>query len=159
MQYYLQIMDDRLEKLIEQYANHYHENFKLSPLQAKIFAYVLIYGRKNDITFEQVIEYTKACKSSVSTSLNFLIEQKKIVFINKPNDRKKYYKINKLSDVLVQAQKTILHELLLIDDMIDYFNETVETLDDLRQVNNIKVFKDYLQNISQSINNTLNKIQ
>lgn len=152
-------MESRLEHLIDQYSQHYHENFKLSPLQAKIFAYVLIYGRKNEITFEQVIDYTKACKSSVSTSLNCLIDQKRIVFINKPNDRKKYYKINKLADVLEQAQKTIIKELFLIDDMIDYFDATAENSEDFKQVMNIKIFKDYLQEISQSINNTLTKIQ
>jgi DNA-binding transcriptional regulator GbsR (MarR family) len=152
-------MDIRIEKLIQQYTLHYQENFKLSPLQSKIFAYVLIYGRKNDITFEQVIDYTKACKSSVSTSLNFLIDQKRIVYNNKPNDRKKYYKINKLSNTLEHAQKTISQELLLIEDMLAYFNETAQTLDDNKQVNNIKLFKEHLQQISLTINNTLNKIQ
>ncbi|UYW02346.1 hypothetical protein K5I29_05460 [Flavobacterium agricola] len=152
-------MDKTLEKLIDNYTEHCLESYKLSPLQAKIFAYVLIYGRKNEITFDQVIDYTKACKSSVSTSLNSLIDQKRIVFENKPNDRKKYYKINRMSDLLEHAKGIITRELVLIDDMIDYFQQTAENKDDLIQVNNIEAFKYYLEQINYTIDNTLTKIQ
>ena len=152
-------MDSKLEELIQRYTEHYLESYKLSPLQAKIFSYVLIYGRKNDITFDQVIEYTKACKSSVSTSLNCLIQQNKIVFINKPNDRKKYYKVNKLFDLLEQTKNVISRELILIDDMIAYFESTAVNQQDKIQVSNISLFKNYLQQINTTIENTLTKIQ
>ena len=152
-------MIHRLEKLVTKYTQHFQENSRLSPLQAKILAYIFIYGAKNDITFEQIIEYCNASKSSVSTSLNFLREHKKIIYINKPNDRKKYYKINRLLDVLQQTQKTIVSELDLLDDVISYFDETAEKSNDFIQVNNLKILKEYLEQVSIYINNTLNKIQ
>lgn len=48
---------------------------------------------KEEFTFEEIVDQLKISKSSVSTTLNHLMETDKIEYITYPGDRKRYFRI------------------------------------------------------------------
>jgi len=62
------------------------EKFGLTPMQGRIVAYFTI-SDPPEKTFEELVEYFKASKSSVSNSLNFLLSNKIIDYKTFVSDR------------------------------------------------------------------------
>ncbi|MBQ1885046.1 MAG: MarR family transcriptional regulator, partial [Bacteroidales bacterium] len=56
-------------------------------------------------TFEEIVDRLKISKSSVSTTLNHLMESDKIEYITYPGDRKRYFRIK------VNTPKTFIQSL------------------------------------------------
>ena len=54
---------------------------------------LLSFFDKEEFTFEEIVEELKISKSSVSTTINHLIETDKIEYITYPGDRKRYFRI------------------------------------------------------------------
>lgn len=48
---------------------------------------------KEEFTFEEIVDELKISKSSVSTTINHLMETDKIEYITYPGDRKRYFRI------------------------------------------------------------------
>lgn len=68
------------------------ESLGASPLQSRIIG-LLILHTPEGLTFDEIVEFLGASKSSVSTALNFFLSSKHIVYFTKPGDRKRYFKI------------------------------------------------------------------
>lgn len=66
------------------------EKFGLTPMQGRIVAFFTI-SDPPEKTFDELVEYFKASKSSVSNSLNFLLQNKIIDYKTLPSDRKRYF--------------------------------------------------------------------
>jgi DNA-binding transcriptional regulator GbsR (MarR family) len=66
------------------------EKFGLTPMQGRIVAYFII-SDSPEKTFEDLVQYFKASKSSVSNSLNFLLSNKVIDYKTFASDRKRYF--------------------------------------------------------------------
>jgi len=66
------------------------EKFGLTPMQGRIVAYFTI-SDPPEKTFEDLVLYFKASKSSVSNSLNFLLSNKIIDYKTYAADRKRYF--------------------------------------------------------------------
>lgn len=79
------------EKLIENLGIHFESLFELPPLAARIYALLLL-STRNGLSFEQIITDLASSKSSVSTNLKLLQETKRITFVTKKGDRKRYFK-------------------------------------------------------------------
>lgn len=152
-------MHPKQERLIRSYAEHFHENYKMGPLQAQIFGFVLIIGKKQGVTFDDILCYTKASKSSVSTSINCLLERKSIFFEHKNNERKKYFFPNNLASVLERTDKIIKKDIELLIEMMSYYEDVKETENDNKHLNNIRLFKDHLEKIEKSIQDTLHNFE
>ena len=54
---------------------------------------LLAFLDKEEFTFEEIVDELKISKSSVSTTINHLIETDKIEYITYPGDRKRYFRI------------------------------------------------------------------
>lgn len=67
---------------------------------------------KEEFTFEEIVDELKISKSSVSTTLNHLMETDKIEYITYPGDRKRYFrlKINTRKQFL-QAMKRHIEKM------------------------------------------------
>ena len=67
---------------------------------------------KEEFTFEEIVDELKISKSSVSTTINHLIETDKIEYVTYPGDRKRYFriKINTRKQFL-QAMKRHIEKL------------------------------------------------
>jgi DNA-binding transcriptional regulator GbsR (MarR family) len=66
------------------------EKFGLTPMQGRIVAYFTL-SDPPEKTFDDLVKYFKASKSSVSNSLNFLLQNKIIDYKTFASDRKRYF--------------------------------------------------------------------
>lgn len=66
------------------------ERFGLTPMQGRIISY-LANAEKPEATFADLVDFFKASKSSVSTSLNYLLMVKIIDYRTYASERKKYF--------------------------------------------------------------------
>ena len=66
------------------------EKFGLTPMQGRIVAYFTI-SDPPEKTFDELVNYFKASKSSVSNSLNYLLQNRIIDYRTFPSDRKRYF--------------------------------------------------------------------
>lgn len=81
--------------LFKEIAEHYEVFYKLPPLTARIYTLFIFNTCKDGLTFDELVELFQASKSSVSTSLNVLIEHNFIEQIKKENQRKRFFRTNK----------------------------------------------------------------
>ncbi|MEQ8218297.1 MAG: MarR family transcriptional regulator [Arenibacter sp.] len=95
----------QIKKLTEELGVYFEQNKILSPLSARIFS-MLILTDKDGLSFEEIIEGLDSCKSSVSTNLQLLQTQGRVVYFTKPGNRKRYFKIAS-NDIFVQLDKKI----------------------------------------------------
>ncbi|MCM4150484.1 transcriptional regulator [Arenibacter sp. N53] len=94
-----------IQNLTEELGVYFEQNKILSPLSARIFS-MLILTDKEGLAFDEIIEGLESCKSSVSTNLQLLQTQGRVVYFTKPGNRKRYFKIAP-DDIFVQLDKKI----------------------------------------------------
>ena len=66
------------------------EKFGLTPMQGRIVSFFTV-SEPPEKTFDELVQYFKASKSSVSNSLNYLLQNKIIDYKTFPSDRKRYF--------------------------------------------------------------------
>jgi len=66
------------------------EKFGLTPMQGRIMAYFANSDRP-EATFSELVDYFRASKSSISTSLNYLLSVKMVDYKTYASERKKYF--------------------------------------------------------------------
>jgi len=66
------------------------EKFGLTPMQGRIISYFIV-SDPPEKTFDELVRYFKASKSSVSNSLNYLLQNKIIDYKTFASDRKRYF--------------------------------------------------------------------
>lgn len=82
------------EEILKESAAFYGHFYGLPPLASKINSYLMFYFNREGKTFEELVEYFSASKSSISASLNTLLSLQLIKDITKPNQRKRYFITN-----------------------------------------------------------------
>jgi len=83
------IHEKRIQESIEETGKVF-EKFGLTPMQGRIISYFIL-SDPPEKTFEELVKYFKASKSSVSNSLNYLLQNKIIDYKTFPADRKRYF--------------------------------------------------------------------
>ncbi len=83
------IKDRKTREIIEENGKIF-ERFDLTPMQGRIVAYFTI-SDTPEKTFEELVQYFKASKSSISNSLNYLLQNKIIDYKTFASDRKRYF--------------------------------------------------------------------
>lgn len=81
--------------LFQDMSANYAEVFHFPPLTANIFTFLVFDFDQKGFTFEEILEATQASKSSVSNSLNRLLQTSHIEYICKIGDRRRFYRVNK----------------------------------------------------------------
>lgn len=81
--------DKRDRELIEETGKVF-EKFGLTPMQGRIMACFTV-SDTAEKTFDELVKYFKASKSSVSNSLSFLLQNKMIDYKTFSTDRKRYF--------------------------------------------------------------------
>ena len=81
--------DKKTREIIEETGKVF-EKFDLTPMQSRIVAYFTI-SDPPEKTFDELVKYFKASKSSVSNSLNYLLQIKIIDYKTFASDRKRYF--------------------------------------------------------------------
>jgi DNA-binding transcriptional regulator GbsR (MarR family) len=85
----MQELQNGAREIIEE-AGKIFEKFGMTPMQGRIIAYFTV-SDPPEKTFEELVLHFKASKSSVSNSLNFLLQSKIIDYKTYASDRKRYF--------------------------------------------------------------------
>lgn len=110
--------DNQLREMIEE-SGKIFERFGLTPMQGRMVAYFTI-SDPPEKTFDELVKFFMASKSSVSNSLNWLLQNGIIDYKTFTSDRKRYFFItdsffrvyfkkvlDNVNDLKVQAYKTV----------------------------------------------------
>ncbi|WP_276168866.1 GbsR/MarR family transcriptional regulator [Zobellia alginiliquefaciens] len=118
--------EERKQRLIEELGVHFETEYSLPPLAARIFANLVVTDELG-LTFEDCLEKRGASKSSISTSLNLLLQLGMITYFTKSGDRRRYFKIADKSDFFIkkleQALKKAGNESKMIQKVAAYDQE------------------------------------
>ncbi|MEX2350291.1 MAG: transcriptional regulator [Flavobacteriaceae bacterium] len=147
------------EELIEELGVHFENLYHLPPLATRIYA-ILILNGNDGLTFEELMGLTEASKSSVSTSINLLLQTSKIEYYTKPGDRKRYFKKKKDHLKLRLSNYTTI-----IDKEIGLFQKTSEFMKatDLKAYKDnlcyTSIYIDHLHQVRKTLEETLQKLE
>lgn len=122
------------EELIEELGIHFEGLYHLPPLASRIYS-ILILNGYDGMTFEQLMVQTEASKSSVSTSINLLMQTNKVEYFTKSGDRKRYFRNRKN-----HLKLRLGNYKNLIEREIDLFGKTSAYL----KAHNNKTYQDNL---------------
>jgi DNA-binding transcriptional regulator GbsR (MarR family) len=81
--------DLKIREMIEE-SGKVFVKFDLTPMQGRIVAYLTL-SDTPEKTFDELVEYFRASKSSISNSLNYLLQNKIIDYKTIASDRKRYF--------------------------------------------------------------------
>jgi DNA-binding transcriptional regulator GbsR (MarR family) len=132
------------------------EKFGLTPMQGRIISYFTV-SDPPEKTFEELVKYFKASKSSVSNSLNFLLQNKIIDYKTFPSDRKRYFFITDsffrvyFKKVLENVSELKEYAYRTVSMRSPEFPETNEKI--LKWIENANRFQETLENTLESIQN------
>lgn len=131
------------------------EKFGLTPMQGRIVAYFTI-SDPPEKTFDELVKYFKASKSSVSNSLNYLLQNKIIDYKTFASDRKRYFYITDLF-FMVYFKKVLEN----VTELKEYAYRTVSMRTPEFPVASEKILK-WIENANsfqESLENTLDSIK
>jgi DNA-binding transcriptional regulator GbsR (MarR family) len=132
------------------------EKFGLTPMQGRIIAYFTV-SDPPEKTFDELVKYFKASKSSVSNSLNYLLQNKIIDYKTFASDRKRYFF---LTDSFFRVY--FMKVLENVTELKEYAYRTVSMRTPeypvasekiLKWIENANRFQEALENTLQSIKN------
>lgn len=82
------------KEIFREMVKFYGEAFHLPPLGAKIYSYLIFDFERKGVCFDEFVEVFCASKSSVSASLNLLLNLNIIKDFNKIDERKRFFVMN-----------------------------------------------------------------
>ena len=145
--------------LIEEIGLNLEERAGLAPLAARIYATTLLsFG--NGLTFDEIIALTAACKSSVSSNINVLLQLGYLDYYTKIGDRKRYFKTtnNYVGSSIKQYESMLLKELDIVRKIKDFYqHNNSEKFNDTLLVGGL--FQEYLEEQLNSIRLKINEIE
>ena len=152
--------EEHRRELIEELGIHFESEYSLPPLAARIFA-SLVLTDEIGLTFEECLLKRGASKSSISTSINLLLQLGIIKYFTKAGDRKRYFKmadkntffIKKLEQALKKAQS----ESKMILKVVAY-NETFNPDKYMANKEKTKIYMDCLQKNQEAFEETIDKL-
>jgi DNA-binding transcriptional regulator GbsR (MarR family) len=145
--------EKRIREAIEETGKVF-EKFGLTPMQGRIISYFTV-SDPPEKTFEELVNYFRASKSSVSNSLNFLLQNKIIDYKTFPTDRKRYFFITDsffrvyFMKVLENVTELKEYAYRTVSMRSPEFPETNEKI--LKWIENANRFQETLENTLESI--------
>ena len=144
-------------EIYQELIDFYGGVFSLTPLSAKIYAYLAFDFEKNGLAFDELVETFCASKSSVSSSVNFLLNANLIKTINKIDERKRYFVFN--DDFVKFRFEEIVNRLKREIKILDQLNNYRESqLESSQLSERYSVYRRLLEKNIENIENTLNKL-
>jgi|SRR5690554_649120 len=145
-------------ELFKEVCTHYETYYKLQPLTARLYALFVLNNCREGFTFEELLEIFQASKSSISHSINSLIEMNFIEQIKKENERKRYFRAN---------QRFFLLRLESVYERLIKENEINEKLRAYREKHNNLMFNEeeykhyvtHINEVTKSLRNTIENLK
>ncbi|WP_375325780.1 GbsR/MarR family transcriptional regulator [Flagellimonas sp. GZD32] len=154
-------MEKSKEEIIETIGLHLEEEHNLPPLAARIYA-ALILTDKDGLTFEGCLERLGASKSSISTSLNLLVNMGLITYFTKHGDRKRYFTTAKKKTFflskLQENLKRVESEKHIITLVMGYHQQHCPKKYEDGQIRN-QIYLDYVHENEQILKKSIKKLE
>ncbi|TAL70809.1 MAG: hypothetical protein EPN88_06055 [Bacteroidetes bacterium] len=146
--------EKRMRETVEETGKVF-EKFDLTPMQGRIVAYFTV-SDPPEKTFDELVKYFKASKSSISNSLSYLLQNKIIDYKTFASDRKRYFFITD-SFFMVYFNKVLEN----VTELKQYAYRTVSMRTPEYPVASEKILK-WIENANrfqETIENTLDSIK
>jgi DNA-binding transcriptional regulator GbsR (MarR family) len=153
----MELNDKKIRETIEDTGKVF-EKFGLTPMQGRIVAYFTISDHPEK-TFDELVKFFKASKSSVSNSLNSLLQSKIIDYKTFVSDRKRYFYITDsffrvyFSTVLENVRELKGHAYRAVAMRSPEHPGVSEKI--LKWIENANVFEESLEKIISSFRNEI----
>ena len=147
--------ETRIRETIEETGKVF-EKFGLTPMQGRIISYFTV-SDPPEKTFDELVRYFKASKSSISNSLNFLLQNKIIDYKTFASDRKRYFFITdsffrvyfkKVLENVAELKEYAYRTVSMRTPEYPLANEKI-----LKWIENANSFQETLETTLQSIQN------
>lgn len=145
-------LDKKTRELIEETGKVF-EKFGLTPMQGRIVGFFTI-SDPPEKTFDEIVKYFKASKSSVSNSLSVLLESKIIDYKTFSTERKRYFFLTDtffqvyLGRVLENVKELKEHAIRTVSLRSPDHPEVSEKI--LKWIGNANVFQEAIESTIQS---------
>ncbi len=146
------------EKLIEEIGVHFERTSQIPPLAARIYALLMLCPRAGH-SFDEIVELSKASKSSVSTNVNLLLSNGSIEYFTKTGERKRFFRLSKnYLKVKLKKDRDRVSKDLQIARKIDAFN--IEYNKEKYEKHRVfgSLYKDYLEMHYTNLETTITKM-
>lgn len=146
------------EEILKESAAFYGDFYGLPPLASKINSYLMLDLDREGKTFEELVEYFSASKSTISCGLNALLSLQLIKDVTKPNQRKRYFVTNddfakiRLGNVVKRLRK----EAEILDKISTY--QEILNQGEAAGIEKLKIQSEMLLNHAASIEETIKKL-
>ncbi|MBW8198763.1 transcriptional regulator [Flagellimonas abyssi] len=154
-------MEKSKEEIVETIGLHLEEEHNLPPLAARIYA-ILILTDKDGLTFDSCLDRLSASKSSISTSINLLVNMGLVTYFTKSGDRKRYFKTAKKKTFflskLQENLKRIESEKHIITLVMGYHEQYCPKKFEEGQVRT-RVYLDYVNETEKTLKKSIKKLE
>ncbi|MCF3111346.1 winged helix-turn-helix domain-containing protein [Niabella sp. CC-SYL272] len=121
------------KELYQDMVTFYGNLYGLPPLNAKIYVYMMIDLKTDGYTFDELLEKFNVSKSSLSNSLQMLVQNKYVEYITPIDSRKRYYRINpkfmgiRFGNILEKLvrEKELMQRMVQCNKQVKHPNEQV----------------------------------
>jgi len=120
-------LEVRKKELVEKFGVFMEGQENLPPIAARIFASLVI-NKENGTTFDELVVFLAASKSTISTNIQLLLNRGMLTFYTKPGDRKKYYILSPES-LLSRVEEEIIQyrtEYQIVKEITEFREEINE---------------------------------
>jgi len=143
-------VEEKKKEIVEKYGMFMEKNEKFPPIAARIFS-TLLFSENKGSTFEELVNFLGASKSTISTNLQKLSNMEVVDYYTKPGDRKKYFKLSAIGflSFIDGDLKKFKAERDLIKEVISFkrsANILIEDPNQKFQFHEDNPFLDYLEN-------------
>lgn len=139
-------LEVRKKELVEKFGSFMEHQENLPPIAARIFASLFI-NKGDGMTFDELVNFLSASKSTISTNIQLLTNRGMLTFFTKPGDRKKYFILSPESLLARVDEEIIQHrmEYQIVKEIIDFREEVNEKDTDTTEVKSYP-YLDFLSN-------------
>lgn len=134
------------------------EKFDLTPMQGRILSYFLK-SDKPEITFDELVKYFQASKSTISNSLNYMLQSRIIDYKTFSTDRKRYFFITEsffvvyFENVLNNVGELKDHVFRTVSMRSPEYPDVSEKI--LRWIENANAFQETIENTLRTLKDDL----
>jgi len=139
-------LEIRKKELVEKFGVFMERQENLPPIAARIFA-SLVVNKGDGTTFDELVVFLAASKSTISTNIQLLSNRGMLTFYTKPGDRKKYFILSPES-LLSRVEEEIIQyrtEYQIVKEITEFREEINEQKADVVS-NNSYPYLDFLSN-------------
>jgi len=144
--------------LFKELVFHYEQFYKLQPLTARIYALLILNNCSKGLSFENLHETLEVSKSSVSHSINTLLDLNFIEQFKLNNERKRYFRIHKNFFLmrLEEVNVRLIREKEINEKLKEYRKEDGDTM---FHKDEFDYYLTHLHDVTSSVEKTIENLK